>query len=230
MTDLTDLTDIRALLQQARVALPSTTTPAASARSIQRGEVCPPPVLERDSRERAAPPAVTPAPLPPRGNGAQLASSARDPASEPPVRPPGAPAWLRIGGRGARERYARGDGVCLWTGQERRHRVSGQVATLEDCARIDSAWRNSDRGGAPHGIAVGGVVVARVLMAAGVSPRVIPPKVRRLAAWSSGSRTSRAAALRWLRRVCGRPIGLRALVAAWRKAHPEHWGKRPQAC
>jgi len=227
MTDLTD--SIRTLLASARSSLPqplpSTTTPAASARSIQRGEVCPPPVLERDSCSRRAPPAVTLPPAP--SSGAAQVATQRRPSSEPPVRPPGAPAWLRISGRGARERYARGEGVCLWTGQERRWRVTGQVATPADCSRVMHAWANHRRSSTP---ALGGCVVARSLMVAGIPAAVIPSRVRRQAHWLRGSRTARLAAWRWLRKVCGRPIGLRALHAAWRKAHPEHWAKRASAC
>jgi len=248
----TSFDDLRSILQQARVALPSTTTPAASASSSSvvtaaspqlgqlrsgvaassgRSEVCPPPVLERDSFARRAPPAVTPGPLPPRGNGAHVASQPRDPATEPPVRPPGAPAWLRIGGRGARERYARGDGVCLWVGQAKHHRMGGVEASPIDVRRVRSALKGGADRRSKLDVARGAARVACSLMAAGISPRVFVPTMQARAAmmrWSGAH--GKRAAWRWLRRVCGRPIGLRALVAAWRKAHPEHWASTRVAC
>jgi len=175
---MTSFDDIRSILQQARVALPSTTTPAASARSSQQRQVCPPPVLERDSRERAAPPAVTPGPIPPRGNGAQVSSSPRDPATEPPVRPPGAPAWLRIGGRGARERYARGDGVCLWTNKERRPRVAAGKASPDDVRDLLRRLHPTHSRPAGGVLARGALGFACWAMNAGISRKVIPRVVR----------------------------------------------------
>jgi len=223
---MSDLNDIRAILQQARVALPSTTTPAASARSIPRSEVCPPPVLERDSRERAAPPAVTPAPLPPRGNGAQVASAPRDPATEPPVRPPGAPAWLRIGGRGARERYARGEGVCLWTGRAVHHHVRGVEASPVDVRLVHAALNGDADRASKLAVARGAAYVACSMVAAGISPRVFRPALRAEAMsirWSEVLNHGKWTAWRWLRRVTGKPLGLLALRRAWKLAHPEHW-------
>jgi hypothetical protein len=226
---MSDLNDIRALLQQARVALPSTTTPAASAHSSMHSEVCPPPVLERDSCSRRAPPAVIPLPPTPSAGSAQVASQRRDPRSEPPVRPPGAPAWLRISGRGARERYARGEGVCLWSGKPRLAYVTGVEGSPIDVQRVRAAIRIRNDRSTALPAAAGAMAVARSLVVAGIDPMVLG------AAWRWLGRAARQrhadrAALRWLRKVCGRPIGLRALVAAWRKLHPEHWASARAAC
>jgi len=143
---------------------------ALSDRYSSRSKVDSPAVLERDSRDSGAPPAVTPTRPP------------VDPSLEPPVRPPGAPSWLRIGGKGARARYAAGEGKVLWTGKERRVRLDGSGCSQSDVRKVLAYLKGAaDRpAGAP--VPRVAVLLARWWIAAGRNPKVLTPTLRRLAA------------------------------------------------
>lgn len=99
-------------------------------------------------------------------------------AAPPGVRPPGAPAWLRIGGKGSRARYAAGEGACLWTGREPRPLVGNAKGVPEDARRLMRALRKASErasGGRPERAAV---LLVRRLILAGIPSRVLPPTLR----------------------------------------------------
>lgn len=128
------------------------------------------------------------------------------------------PPWLRVNGAGARARLAAGEGPCLWTGKRTVRRVSGVEASPDDVERVIRALHpangpqlQANRSGAR---AITAWTRKRGLRC-GVLPRddVAAPL----------SQSAREAAGRWLYRICGKPVGLLALMRAWKAAHPEHW-------
>ena len=129
------------------------------------------------------------------------------------------PPWLKIGGAAARARAERGEGPCLWTGRAPRHRVGGVEASPVDVERVRAAMRTGDRESHGGPVAAGAAAVAWLLRLADLSPRVLPRRVRD----SIVGREPERVAVRWLRRVCGKPVGITALRNAWKACRPQDW-------
>jgi len=159
-------------------------------------------VSSRDSSAEAAPPAVTP-------------------PAEPPTAPARkVPSWLKPRGKGAAAAVAGGE-VPSWVGRAgRKGRIVqspriAPAAAVEGVARAMARGGRSARGGA---VAAGCVATASAMVAAGISPTVLPKAVSQGVGsrlrWWGGSVGRSVTAGAWLAKVLGERVGLRWFVRA----------------